>query len=103
SSQGTSHSVNCDDLAERLQTVAAGYRESGFVQLTQSDRPRWEVCLSRNSPVTVRATVQDDGRGVPNPERSHVGSSVNGLLLRHSEIAARRNSEHWRLVQALGA
>jgi hypothetical protein len=32
SGQGTSHSVNCDDLAVPLLTVAAGYRVSGFVR-----------------------------------------------------------------------
>jgi hypothetical protein len=31
SGQGTSHSVNCDELAVALLTLAAGYRVSGFV------------------------------------------------------------------------
>jgi hypothetical protein len=37
SGQGTSHSVNCDDLAAPLLTVAAGYRVSGFVQWHRED------------------------------------------------------------------
>jgi len=71
--------------------------------MTQSARRRWGSLALRISPVTVRATVQDGGRGVPTSKVRRPRSSADGLLLCYPANRGRaqyNNIKHEPLLQA---
>jgi hypothetical protein len=99
SGQGASHSVNCDDLAAPLLTIAAGYRVSGFVHwhiasFSHSANGRitleadqWAAALLTTHEVAVwhrmllgRNTVRAHRGGVIKLERIFFDPAVSNLM-----------------------